>query len=149
MADAGGRQPILAHVLRWIARTILLAWALLWLFYYATLALTGYVASGLHGATLPAAIFAAIVLSLLIAWNLELLAAVLFVATGLLAVTQWEQPHWFSLITITLPLVLAGLLLACAWGVTRAVGSRLKVPTIAPPVEQQTDDESRWQDPGW
>jgi len=149
MADAGGRQPILAHILRWIARTLLLAWALLWLYYYAALALTEYVTSGLHGAALPAAIFAAIILSLLIAWNLELLAAMLFLATGLLAVTQWEQPHWFSLATITLPLVLAGLLLACAWGVARARVSPAEVPTVAPPVEQQTDDESRWQDPGW
>jgi len=140
---------MLAYFLRWIARTILLAWALVWLYYYAALALTGYATTGLYGVALPIAMFGAIVLALIVAWHLELLAAVLFVAAGLLAVTQWEQPHWFSLITITLPLVLAGLLLACAWGVARAGTSSAEAPTIAPPVEQQTDDESRWQDPGW
>jgi hypothetical protein len=149
MADAGGRQPMLAQVLRWIARAVLLVWALLWLFYYATLALTGYGESGMHGVVLPAAIFAAIVVCLVLAWNFEMLAAVLFVAGGLLAVTQWEQPHWFSLITITIPLIVTGLLLACAWGVARARQAAAATPAIAPPAETGTEDETRWDDPGW
>lgn len=149
MADAGSRQPILAHVLRWIARAILLVWALVWLYYYAALALSGYTVAGLYGAALPVAMFAAIVLSLILAWYLELLAALLFVAAGLLAVTQWQQPHWFSLGTITLPLVLAGLLLACAWGAARARQAAAEFPPIAPPTEDKLDDESRWEDPGW
>jgi len=150
MAEARGRQSILANLLRWIARTILLAWAMIWLYYYAGLALAGYNSAGLYGAALPAALFAAIVLSLFVAWNLELLGALVFLAAAVLAFFQWEQPHWFSLLTICLPLALAGLLLLSAWLVARLMRrAAAAMPVIAPPGEQQTDDESRWQDPGW
>jgi len=149
MADAGGRQPMLAQVLRWIARAILLLWSLLWLYYYATLALNGYTDAGLYGATLPTAMFVAIVLSLIIAWNFELLAALLFVMGGLLAVTQWEQPHWISLSTITIPLVFAGLLLACAWGVARTGVGASAITAPAPTDAEKAEDEGRWKDPGW
>lgn len=148
MADAYGRQPAAAHVLRWIARVILVAWSLLWLYYYASLAAEAYPAGGFNAALIPLLVLAAIICALVIAWLLELLGALIFIAAAVLAFLQWEQPHWFSLATICLPMLAAGVLLIIAWAVAR-FGAVARITDIAPPDAQEPRDESRFRDPGW
>jgi hypothetical protein len=96
---------------------------------------------------IPLIVLVAIVCALVIAWLLELLGALIFIAAAVLAFMQWEQPHWFSLTTICLPMLIAGVLLIIAWAIARFGGSA-QIPTIAPP-DEKTEDEGRWDDRGW
>ena len=149
MADEFSAQPTAAYVLRWIARIILIAWALIWLYFYAGLAAAAFEATGLNGALVPLIVLVAIVFALVVAWLLELFGALIFIAAAVFAWFQWEQPHWFSLATICLPMLLAGLLLIIAWAIARFGGGAAAAPAIAPPEEKPPADDSRWDDPGW
>ena len=77
----------------------------------------------------PAAIVAA---ALVIAWRWELTGGVIFVALGMTYVVLMTQSsiHWSAHLTVTLPLLLIGLLFVAGWALRRrddvAAPSRLR-----------------------
>lgn len=149
MAGAYGTQPTAAYVLRWIARAILIAWAIVWLYFYAGLIAEAYPQTGLNGALIPLLVLLAIVGVLALCWLLELLGALALLTAAVLAWYQWQQPHWFSLITICLPMLAASLLLIIAWAIARFGGQAARIPDLSLSDEQENKDEGRWEDPGW